>query len=208
MESGAVICLQPEVFKIGRTLQPNPSTTHRGKYEEGDNRINADVDNRRSTTLPSITSKPNSAALQSSLKKPMTRGILNGKYRTNRPSGGGAAVVNSPVPMRTGSGKRASEIFYPNSFPPDNADAAYNLKMVFMKDTSYLAIPYRHFSKILHKKEGRVRLVLPKIAKEWFLAYSNNAVKEHITRLIPWIIENNIDFEPKVIPPKPTKLDF
>lgn len=82
--------------------------------------------------------------------------------------------------------------------------------MVFLKDTTYLAIPYRYFSKILHKKEGKVRLVLPKIAKEIrsFLAYSNNAVKERITRLTPWITENNIDFEPKVIPPKPTKLDF
>jgi len=82
--------------------------------------------------------------------------------------------------------------------------------MVFLKDTTYLAIPYRHFSKILRKKEGKVRLVLPKIAKEirWFLANSNNAVKERITKLTPWIIENNIDFEPKVIPPKPTKLGF
>ena len=214
MESGAVICLQPEVFKIGRIPRPIPSKSN----------LNHSAGDSDKHTLPPIISKPNSAALKSS-KKLTTRGMLNSRYSNSRtqqqqqqqqPAAALPQQDTSTTPAwtstGTGTGKKGtSEVYCPSSSPPDNPEARYDLKMVFMKDTTYLAIPYRYFSKILHKKEGKVRrLVLPKIAKEirWFLGYSNNAVKERITRLIPWITENNIDFEPKVIPPKPTKLDF
>lgn len=209
MESGAVICLQPEVFKIGRLPSSSPSG---GKLFNSAN----NSEKRRYTALPPIISKPNSAALKSS-KKLTTRGMLNSRYSNSRAHQQQLQQSAASIPQETSTpawastGKRASEeVFCPSLSPPDNPEAQYNLKMVFLKDTTYLAIPYRYFSKILHKKEGKVRLVLPKIAKEIrsFLAYSNNAVKERITRLIPWITENNIDFEPKVIPPKPTKLDF
>jgi len=209
MESGAVICLQPEVFKIGRIPSSSPSG---GKLFNSAN----NSEKRTNTALPPIISKPNSAVLKSS-KKLTTRGMLNSSYSNSRTQQQQQQQSAAALPQETSTsawtstGKKApGEIFCPSLSPPDNPEAQYNLKMVFLKDTTYLAIPYRYFSKILHKKEGKVRSVLPKIAKEIrsFLAYSNNAVKERITRLTPWITENNIDFEPKVIPPKPTKLDF
>jgi hypothetical protein len=56
---------------------------------------------------------------------------------------------------------RKSDRFEPHSTPPDIKDAQYHIKLSFEATTSYLAVPYNNFARILDDN----RLVLPKIAK-------------------------------------------
>lgn len=56
---------------------------------------------------------------------------------------------------------KKSDHFVPRSTPPNVHDAKYHIKMVFEAHTTFLAVPYANFERILD--DGK--LVLPKIAK-------------------------------------------
>lgn len=118
-----------------------------------------------------------------------------------------------------------SDHFVPSSTPPTTIGAMYHIKMVFEQPTSYLAVPYATFERILDDNKR----VLPKIAKgkaplyyeqycpyciyqvfkitphctlactieiKWYLNSPNELMKERITRLLPWVL-GNLDFNQK-----------
>lgn len=86
---------------------------------------------------------------------------------------------------------RKSDLFVPQSTPPDIPDAQYHIKLVFEATTTYLAVPYANFARILDDN----KLILPKIAKEikWYLRSPSDQIRDRIARLIPWV-QGNIDF--------------
>jgi len=180
LSPGSVMCIQSECF----TLADPKDTLDPDSYE-------ALCSPTLKTPLSPLSSAPPSAGNRGG------KGVLS-KFRSNFPHNklphSGAATPNmarrgseasidtfatgrTAATMNTfntiGSAidtkvHKKSDHFVPCSTPPDSKDAKYHIKLVFEAHTTFLAVPYANFERIL----GDGKLVLPKIAKGEHVAFS------------------------------------
>lgn len=81
-------------------------------------------------------------------------------FATNR-TGNTAATFNTAGTSLDSRLHRKSDHFVPSSSPPDAKEAQYHIRMVFQAHTTFLAVPYVNFERILDDS----KLIMPKIAK-------------------------------------------
>lgn len=157
LSSGSVMCIQHECF----TLADPKETIDPDSYE----------------ALVSPNSKPATPSSQGG------KGVLSSKFRSKFPPSKPYSTTGTSTPSRVRRGSegtiattntfntmgssidsrvhRKTDHFIPSSSPPDITDAKYHIKLVFETPTTFLAVPYNNFERILD--DGK--LILPKIAK-------------------------------------------
>lgn len=219
LDSGSVLCLQPEIFSLGRyDYVQDEAQKKMDTNSSVENIILPPINNNTSN----IDTHNSNTANNKHTNFKSTRGILSNKARNrilienrdNHNSNDNQSINSNTHSINSTTRIASTDVFHPNPFPPlenpNFEDRKYNIKMVFTKFTTYLTVPYRKFVKILNKREGKVHSVLPTISNEikWYLNNTNQIVADRIKNILPWIMGNNMNFIPKTIPPKPSNIDF
>jgi hypothetical protein len=195
LSSGAVLCVHPECFALADDPDSDDeddyaSIVSRSQQEDGF-KVGKTASKFRSRFPPS-RSKASKHAVEA-----RGAGIRKSADFSDNSSVNSAQTAQTAGTFHTVNSAidsylhRRSDLFVPRNTSPEGDDAQYHVKLVFQATTSYLAVPYVNFARILDDN----KLVLPKIAKEikWYLQSPSDQLKERISRLLPWV-QGNIDF--------------
>ena len=174
LSSGSVMCIQPECFTLAdpqevpdpdsyealvspntkpSSASPPPHATAGAKNQGGKGVLSKFRSKFPHDKLPTATAPSNNNQRRGSDSSIDT-------FATNRTANTLATfhTMGSSIDSRL---HRKSDHFVPSSTPPDVKDAQYHIRMVFQAHTTFLAVPYGNFERILDDS----KLILPKIAK-------------------------------------------
>lgn len=180
LSSGSVMCIQPECFTLADPQeQPDPdsfeaivSPTVKPSSASPPPHATAGTKNQGGKgVLSKFRSKFPHHKLPNTATGHHNNHVRRGSdssidtFATNR-TAHTVATFNTANTSLDSRMHRKSDHFVPSSTPPDVKDAQYHIRMVFQAHTTFLAVPYANFERILDDS----KLVMPKIAKGLYLS--------------------------------------